>query len=126
MRTLKALLATSFFVVLGIGCSSTANRESMLSAAGFKMVRADTPEKAAHLKSLPVGKITPVQCNGTIYYTFPDPKQNTLYVGREAQYQDYQRLRRQKQMAKEQLEAAQMKQGNVWGFREPWDEPGWP
>lgn len=119
-------------VVLGIGtpmalitgCSTTASKENMLSAAGFKEVPADTPERQAHLTSLPVDKITPVQRNGTTYYTFPDPKHNVLYVGKEAQYQEYRRLRLQKQMADEQLAAAQMNEDNAWGVWGPWGGPG--
>jgi hypothetical protein len=119
MKTFKVLLATAALVALAIGCTTTKERENMLSAAGFKMVPANTPERQAHLKSLPADKITPVQRNGTTYYTFPDPKNNVLYVGQEAQYQQYRKLRYQKQLADEQLETAQMNE-NAWGAWGAW------
>ena len=119
MKTFKTLLTIGALVALAIGCSTTKERENMLSAAGFKMVPANTPERQAHLTSLPADKITPVQRNGITYYTFPDPKNNVLYVGQEAQYQQYRNLRLQKQMADEQLEAAQMNE-NAWGAWGPW------
>lgn len=106
------------------GCSTTSSRENMLSAAGFKEVPADTPERQVHLNSLPADKITPVQRNGTTYYTFADPKHNVLYVGQEAQYQEYRRLRLQKQMADEQLAAAQMNEDAAWNAWGPWGAPG--
>jgi hypothetical protein len=126
MKTIKTLLIVSAFMALAIGCSTTTDRENMLSAAGFKMVPANTPQRQAHLSSLPADEITPVQRNGTTYYTFPDPKKNVLYVGQEAQYQEYRRLRLQKQMADEQLAAAQINQENEWGVWGPWGAgPGW-
>jgi len=125
MKTLKMSLVAGLFLVFAIGCSSTANQENMLSAAGFKRVPADTPQRQAHLQSLPADRITPVQRDGVTYYTYPDPKQNVLYVGQESQYQEYRRLRLQKQMADERLEAAQMNQDNAWGVWGPWGGPGW-
>src|SRR5579871_5175262 len=98
MKIFKTLLAPGLLLALAIGCSTTHDTENMLSAAGFKMVPANTPERQAHLNSLPADKITPVQRNGVTYYTFADPKQNVLYVGQEPQYQEYQRLRLQNQM----------------------------
>src|SRR5689334_25170534 len=123
MKTFKTLLTIGALLAVAIGCTTTKERESMLSAAGFKIVPANTPEREAHLKSLPADKITPVQRQGTTYYTFPDPKNNVLYVGQEAQYQKYRQLRYQKQLADEQLETAQMNE-NAWGAWGAWGG-GW-
>ena len=125
MKTLKAMFAAGMVIAVAIGCSTTKQKENMLSAAGFKRVPADTPERQAHLKSLPADKITAVQREGTVYYTFPDPKNNVLYVGQEAQYQQYRRLRYQKQLADERLEAAELNQDTAWGVWGPWGGPGW-
>jgi len=120
MKTFKALLTAGVLVAaLAIGCSTTKDNENMLSAAGFKMVPADTPEREAHLNSLPADKITTVQRNGTLYYVFPDPKKNMLYVGQQPQYEAYQKIRLQNQMAQEQLSAAEMNE-NAWGVWGPW------
>ncbi len=123
MKTFKTLLVAGVLMGLAIGCSTTKDKESLLSEAGFKMVSADTPEKEAHLKSLPADKLTSVQRNGTLYYTFPDPKQNVLYVGGEPQYQQYRKLRQQEQMADEQLNAAEVSE-QAWGVWGPWNGPG--
>jgi hypothetical protein len=124
MKTFKGLLTAGVLIALAIGCKTTSERENMLSAAGFKAVPADTAERQAHLKSLPHDKITPVQHNGTVYYTFPDPKNNVLYIGQEPEFQRYQNLRLQKQMADEQLSAAQMYNEAPWGVWGAYG-PGW-
>ena len=120
MKKLKALLTTSVLIALAIGCSTTKDTENMLTAAGFKMVPADTPDKLAHLNSLPPGKITTVQRDGTLYYAYPDPANKMLYVGQQAQYDEYRKLRLQKQMADEQLNAAAMNESAPWGVWGPW------
>jgi hypothetical protein len=119
MNAFKTLLTTGLLMVVVIGCSTTKSREDMLSAAGFKQIPANTPEREAHLKSLPADKITTVQREGTLYYVFPDQKNNVAYVGQEQQYQAYQKLRLQKQMADEQLNAAEANE-NAWGAWGPW------
>jgi hypothetical protein len=78
----------------------------MLSAAGFKIVPATTPEQQAHLKTLPQHKVTMVMREGKTYFAYPDVKQQVLYVGQQAQYDAYQQLRQQKQIAEEQAETA--------------------
>lgn len=125
MKKFKTLLVASLFLVLAIGCSTTTYREYMLSSAGFRMAPADTPERQTHFKSLPADKITTVQRDGVTYYTFPDPKKKVLYVGRKEQYEEYQRLCLQNQLAQEQLAAAQMNQDVAWNAWGPWGGSGW-
>ncbi len=108
------------FTALAIGCASTKQTESLLSAAGFKMMPATTPAQEAHLKTLPAGKVTVVVREGKTYFVYPDAKQNVLYVGQQAQYDQYQKLRLQNQMAEEQVEAAQ---ANADAAFAPWG--GW-
>ncbi len=124
MKMFQTFLAIGVLMALVSGCKTTSERENMLSAAGFKQVAANTPERQEHLKSLPRDKITPVHRNGTVYYTFPDPKNNVLYIGQEEQFQRYQKLRLQKQMADEQLSAAEMYNDAPWGVWGAWG-PGW-
>jgi hypothetical protein len=115
MKTFKALLAASLLLALATGCTSTSDNEHMLSAAGFKMMPANTPQRQAHLRSLPADTITPVQVAGDVYYTFPDPQRNVLFVGQEPQYQEYQRLRFQNQATMQQeLQASRTVQGESW------------
>lgn len=124
MKALKALSATGLLMALVIGCSTTQETKNMLSAAGFKTLPADTPAKKADLHILQANKITPVQREGTVYYTFPDPGNNVLYVGSEQQYQLYRQIGHQNQIADDQLDVAQLNNDGAWGFWEPWDGRG--
>ena len=45
-----------------------------------------------------------IQKRGETYYIVADPPQNVVYVGGPNQYQAYQQLRAQKQLAEENLE----------------------
>ena len=93
---------------------ATRSIEQMLAAAGFEMKVADTPEKAADLRTLPTRKMTVRRQGAASYYIFADPDVcNCLYVGTETQYQEYQRLLLKKELADERLDAS-MNWG-LWG-----------
>lgn len=120
---IKSLLVTavSALVLMAfVGCASTKQTESLLAAAGFKIMPATTPEQQAHLKALPAGKVTTVVREGKTYFVYPDVKQQVLYVGQQPQYDQYQKLRLQNQMAEDQVEAAQMNSEAAFA---PWG--GW-
>ncbi len=120
-RSIHYTIIACALTALVIGCSTTKSRENMLSAAGFKMVPATTAAQQSHLQTLPQDKITSVVRDGTTYYVFPDAKNQVLYVGQDAQYQEYQKLRLENQMSEEQLQAAEMEP--AWGAWGPWG--GW-
>jgi hypothetical protein len=111
------IIAVAAVVAFVTGCSSTSatrQTEELLSAAGFKAVPATTPEQQAHLKTLPRDNVTMVQRKGTNHYVFPDVKNQVLYVGQAAQYQEYQKLRLQNQMAEDKAHAAELNSENAW------------
>jgi hypothetical protein len=125
MKTFKALLTLAVLIALAIGCSTIQERENVLTAAGFKTLPADTTAKKAQLHTLPADKITPVQREGTVFYTFPDRMNNVLYVGQEHQYQLYRQLGLQNQMTEEQLSAAPLDDDGAWAFWGPWGGRTW-
>jgi hypothetical protein len=49
---------------LAVGCANTQQTENLLSAAGFRTIVANTPQRQQHLKTLPPDKVTLVQRNG--------------------------------------------------------------
>jgi len=87
--------------------SQTEDTEQLLSAAGFHLKLANTPEKQAHLRTLMQHKLVPHERNGKVIYIFADAANNRLYVGDEPAYQKFQALAVQKQLAQEQATAAQ-------------------
>jgi len=121
--------AVGIAIVIGLGGCATAGHgpvatERVLSAAGFQMKLADTPETLATLHSLPPRTLVPEPRDGQMRYVYADPRGcGCLYVGTEGQYQEYQRLEFEKQLADERLSAAweyrnaTMGWGGQWG---PW------
>jgi hypothetical protein len=110
-------------LALATGCASTSTttqKTDMLTAAGFKLVNADTPQKQEVLKSLPTGQLSLIKYKGKTFYVQPAATPNQAYVGTPAEYQTYQQLRLAKQMSNDNLMAAQMNQDamnrwNSWG-----------
>ena len=130
MRWRTAILP---LVALGLsltGCAAirahrTAETEQVLVAAGFQMKPADTPAKLAHLQTLTPRKVVRHTRDGQVHYVYADPETCTcLYVGDEQRYQKYQELSLQKQIADEQMSAAQTNwDASInWGAWGPW---GW-
>src|SRR5437016_14385527 len=99
---------------LAVGCATTQtgtqNRETMLVASGFKMMTPKTAAQQQKLQKLPPGKVTMIQKRGKTYYIFPDPAHNVAYVGGPKQYRNYQQLRAENKLTKEDLETAEMYQ----------------
>ncbi|HOO76675.1 MAG TPA: hypothetical protein PLI51_09110 [bacterium] len=129
-KVTAALLGLALSGCSIFGGSSTKSTEDLLTAAGFKLKLADTPEREAHLKTLPQRTVFPREQDGTVYYFFADAKQDRLYRGTQEAYQSYQlELQAQKEDALDQelsekehddavLNAATMGGWEVW---EVWD-----
>jgi hypothetical protein len=111
-------------VAFGItGCATKAhNNESLLSAAGFRTMTPTTPQQQACYTALPPYQVQRLDKNGRTVYAFADKKAGIVYVGGENEYQRYRQLGVQKQIADEQLQAAQMNQDAAmnWGAWGPW------
>lgn len=122
------LLLICFFMVSAVGCASLQNQEAiqterMLAAAGFQMKFADTPEKMAHLQTLPQRQLSPHERDGAVYYVYADATScQCVYVGTEQAYDRYQELVIKSQIAQNQLSAAEMNQTAAmnWGMWGPW------
>ena len=126
-----SLAALAFSIVALAGCGSIKSVEPqpptpqqkaeqiepMLSAAGFRMIPADTPERQQHLESL-----VPFQVNyyvgrtGNLHYYMADPDYcKCMYLGSEQDYQQYEKLKLNQQfeakegeISRQNLEAQQM------------------
>jgi len=114
MPKIALVLAAILFVTCVAGCAETPQQraqrlEPMLSAAGFHIHPADTPERIDHLKSMTPLKIRYYERNGKLRYWFADPIVcQCIYVGTEANYQKYEQLKLQQQMVQREEAAAQM------------------
>lgn len=106
------------------GCAGQeiANQESLLAAAGFRVLPANTPEREASLRSLPPGELVLVPRNGKSAWMYADPYRcHCLYVGGEHAYQAYARLAVHQRIAETRLQDAQLNamNWNAWGWG-PW------
>jgi hypothetical protein len=104
--------------VLALGCTSIKPDEKMLSTAGFKVIPATTPEQLAHLQTLPKHRLTMVVRGGKTFFAYPDTKRKALYLGAQPQYDEYQSIRRQSQLAADQAQTANAEAS--WAPWGPW------
>lgn len=122
-------------VLLCGGCGAmqrqkTREAESTLSAAGFKMKPADTPEKLAQLTAKPQLKLKPLQHHGKLYYAYVDADGcRCSYIGDQSAYQNYQSLMQQKQRAQADQESAEVNEDAAIveddGMWESWGGAPW-
>ena len=139
MKSLRPILLATITVActaMLLSCAntqtSTQNRESMLVASGFKVITPKTAAQQQKLQGLAPGKVTMIQRKGKAYYIFPDPAHNVAYVGGPKQYRNYQQLRAENKLTKEDLETAEMYQDaqmqwSLWGGGEGvWGPMGGP
>jgi hypothetical protein len=118
-NSLKCIVLIAL-AVSAVSCADLKNEENLASAAGFKIITPTTPEQEALLKKLPKDQVTRINYQGKTHFVLPDVKNNVAYVGNEAQYQEYQKLRLQQQMSNDNLEAAEMNEDasmnwGAWG-----------
>ncbi len=96
--------------------------EATLAAAGFKMKPADTPKREAGIVQFPPRKIVSRTRDGKLTYFYADPNFcKCLYYGDAQAYARYQQLAIQRQIAQEQVEAAEMNEDAAmdWGMWGP-------
>jgi hypothetical protein len=103
-----SILCAAALIALACGCASTKEKQTMLSAAGFKVLPANSPQRQEHLKSLPDDRLTAANLNGHNYFVFPDRGENILFVGQEPQYQHYQRMRLENNLPAATVNTAQI------------------
>jgi hypothetical protein len=121
-------------VLVGLlaGCASTANDnaikiERTLAAAGFQVKLADTPEKLAHLKQLGQRRLIPTNRDDKVMYFYADAEScRCLYVGTEADYQQFQRYAIQQHVVQEQRQTADTEAMNQANIAEMNAAVNWP
>lgn len=110
-----------------VGCATqqqdVSQQENQLSAAGFDVRPANTPERQAMLKRLPPDKFVQRTHGNAVTYVYADPLVcDCLYVGDQQAYGRYQQYVESKQIADERQLTAQLYSdpGWDWGGWGPW------
>lgn len=88
--------------------SPTVTTEDLLVQAGFKPQVANTPQKEAHLRTLPQGAITPMQRGKQVRYVYADAKRNVLYIGDREAWDRFHYLALERKIAAEKQKLSEM------------------
>ena len=91
-----------------------------MTAAGFKFVPANTPQRQVQFKQLPPHKFSRQIKDGRVFYVYPDPTVCVcLYVGDQNAYATYRKNVFQQNLADEQQMTAETMEMNDWDWG-PW------
>lgn len=123
--------ATLGCLLLGLGALAACQtqqqivtqHEDNLSAAGFVVRPANTPERQAMLQRLPAHQFVQRINGNTVHYVYADPLVcGCLYVGTQQAYNQYKLHQQQQHLADEQQMTAQMYSDPAWnwGAWGPW------
>jgi hypothetical protein len=124
MKTPLSLLILS--AILLTGCASQ-SKVTLLSAAGFRTVVPNTPSQISQLKSMPQRKVIPVVKKGKTVFLYADAANNSLLIGNQKQYQQFQQynLQYKIQQDKEAAAALNADANAEWGAWGGLDGPFW-
>ena len=125
-RPVAAITLLLLAVLVGCASWNAQNKESLLSAAGFRSRTPSTPNQQAMFNRMTPYKVERRIRNGKVLYAYADKQNNVVYLGGENEYQKYRQLALQQSIAQDQIEAAQINEdasmyqdfGPYWG---PWN-----
>jgi hypothetical protein len=113
--------ATAALFLAGCAEMQSGNTTSLLSAAGFIARAPQTPKQQELYAALPPYRVERATVKGKgVFYVYKDEKAGVAYVGREQEYQHYQQLAIQQQIAQDQYMAAQMQADAAWRWYGAW------
>ncbi len=116
------------FVIFLTGCAAIekenqANTENLLSAAGFRILPANSPKRQESLKSMVPYKLERKIKGEEVFYLYACPDHNFAYIGDQSQYSRYRELELQQEIANQNtmssqnavIAAQQWNDWRVWG-----------
>src|SRR5437773_5021046 len=95
LLTLTGIASIGAVLALLAACQTTgtgdvvAQKESLLSQSGFKVITVTAPKQQQAVSQLTVGRVTAVHYNGKLYYVFPTATKDRIYVGKQKQFNAY-------------------------------------
>src|SRR5436190_1481845 len=97
------------------GTSGVAQKESLLSQSGFKVITVTTPKQQQAVSGLAQGRCSAVTYNGKLYYVFPTATKDKIYVGRQKQFNAYKQSLQAQPASSQPASMAQQGQGQMAG-----------
>jgi hypothetical protein len=73
----------------GSSQSVVAQKESLLSQSGFRVITVTTPKQRQAVNGLAMGRVSAVKYNGKLFYVFPTGTKDKIYVGKQKQFNAY-------------------------------------
>ena len=114
-------VAVVTLVVAGCAEMGSGNTTSLLSAAGFRVRTPQTPKQQQLYAALPPYQVERATVPGKgVFYVYKDEKAGLAYIGREQEYQRYQQLAMQQQIAQNYYMAAEMERAAAWQWYGAW------
>ena len=94
LLTLTSIASIGAVLALLAACQTTgtgavAQKESLLSQSGFKVITVTTPKQQQAINGLAQGRVSAVKYNGKLYYVYPTSTKDKIYVGRQKQFNAY-------------------------------------
>ena len=95
LLTLTGIAGIGAVLALLAACQTTgtgdvvAQKESLLSQSGFKVITVTAPKQQQAVSGLAQGRCSAVTYNGKTYYVFPTATKDKIYVGRQKQFNAY-------------------------------------
>jgi hypothetical protein len=104
-------LSLLLIVAVGVGFSGCAgtqvqNKESLLTAAGFRTRTPSTQKQWAMYNQMTPYKLERNTLNGKTVYTYADKQKGVVYIGGDKAYQSYKQLGIQQSLAQKEIEAS--------------------
>lgn len=119
---MKRLIPTTLAVILAtvslIGCAGmdSSNTTRLLSASGFSQKTPQTAKQKELYAAAEPYKVFRFSKDGKQLYAYKDEKSGTAYIGEEKNFQEYQRLSVQQNIARQQYQAAEMQRDMALGW----------
>ena len=119
VNTIFAGAAAALFIA---GCAEvgSGNTTSLLTAAGFRAHTPQTPKQQQIYTALPPYQVERATVNGHVFYVYKDEKAGVAYIGRQQEYQNYQQLAIQQQIAQNYYTAVAMDRAAAYGWYGAW------
>jgi hypothetical protein len=129
IRKLNSMIVVLFGAAAALFLAScaemgSANTTSLLSAAGFRARTPQTPKQQELYASLPPYTVEHATVKGRAFYVYKDEKAGVAYVGHDSEYQRYQQLCIQQQIAQNYYMAAEMNSVYARGWYGAWGPRG--
>jgi hypothetical protein len=117
-------VAAATLVLAGCAEMGSGNTTSLLTAAGFRARTPQTPKQQQLYAALTPYKVERATVKGHVFYVYKDEKAGVAYVGHEQEYQRYQQLAIQQQIAQNYYTAVAMDRAAAFGWYGAWGPRG--